>query len=196
MLVLAFDTATDVATSALLEDGRVLGEGRSEPRALLAEVDRLLDSAGATPGDLDALVVGTGPGSFTSTRIGLATARGLALALELPVAGVSTLDALAAAADDAFPVLDARRREVFVLGPVALSPDDLLLEPGTLCIGSGAVRYRPTLERKGADVPPDEDSIHLPHARLHASLATGFGLADDVLPLYVRAPDAKVKAAS
>ena len=103
MLVLAFDTATDVATSALLEDGRVLGEGQSEPRALLAEVDRLLDAAGATPADLGALVVGTGPGSFTSTRIGLATARGLALALELPVAGVSTLDALAAAADDASP---------------------------------------------------------------------------------------------
>ncbi len=195
MLVLAFDTATDVATSALLEDGRVLGEGQSEPRALLAEVDRLLDAAGATPADLDALVVGTGPGSFTSTRIGLATARGLALALELPVAGVSTLDALAAAADDALPVLDARRREVFVPGPRALAPDDLDLDPGTLCIGSGAVRYRPTLEEKGALVPPDDDPIHVPHARLHAALATVFGPAEDVLPLYVRAPDAKVRAA-
>jgi len=196
MLVLAFDTATDVATSALLEDGRVLGEGVSEPRALLAEVDRLLDAAGATPADLDALVVGTGPGSFTSTRIGLATARGLALALDLPAAGVSTLDALAAAADDAYPVLDARRREVFVPGPRALAPDDLELDPGHLCIGSGAVRYRATLERKGAVVPPDDDPIHLPHARLHASLATAFGPADDVLPLYVRAPDAKVRAAT
>jgi tRNA threonylcarbamoyl adenosine modification protein YeaZ len=194
MLVLAFDTATDVATSALLENGRVLGEGASEARALLAEVDRLLDAAGATPADLDALVVGTGPGSFTSTRIGLATARGLALALDLPAAGVSTLDALAAAADDAYPVLDARRREVFVPGPRALEPDVLDLDPGTLCIGSGAVRYRATLERKGAIVPPDDDPIHVPHARLHASLATAFGSADDVLPLYVRAPDAKVRA--
>jgi tRNA threonylcarbamoyl adenosine modification protein YeaZ len=194
MLVLAFDTATDVATSALLENGRVLGEGASEARALLAEVDRLLDAAGATPADLDALVVGTGPGSFTSTRIGLATARGLALALDLPAAGVSTLDALAAAADDAYPVLDARRREVFVPGPRALAPDELDLDPGTLCIGSGAVRYRATLERKGAIVPPDDDPIHVPHARLHASLATAFGSADDVLPLYVRAPDAKVRA--
>jgi tRNA threonylcarbamoyladenosine biosynthesis protein TsaB len=195
MLVLAFDSATDVATSALLEDGRVLGEGQSEPRALLAEVDRLLDAAGATPADLDALVVGTGPGSFTSTRIGLATARGLALALELPVAGVSTLDALASAADDVVPVLDARRREVFVPGPRALAPDDLDLDPGTLCIGSGAVRYRPTLEEKGALVPPDDDPIHVPHARLHAALATVFGAAEDILPLYVRAPDAKVRAA-
>jgi tRNA threonylcarbamoyladenosine biosynthesis protein TsaB len=196
MRVLAFDTATDVATCALLEDGRVVGEGQSEPRALLAEVDRLLDAAGAAPGDLDALVVGTGPGSFTSTRIGLATARGLALALEIPVAGVSTLDALAAAAEDAYPVLDARRREVFVPGPLALLPDDLVLEPGAVCIGSGAVRYRPTLEGKGAHVPPDGDPVHVPHARLHASLATEFGPAEDVLPLYVRAPDAKMRAVS
>jgi hypothetical protein len=91
-------------------------------------------------------------------------------------------------------VLDARRREVFVPGPRALEPDVLDLDPGTLCIGSGAVRYRATLERKGAIVPPDDDPIHVPHARLHASLATAFGSADDVLPLYVRAPDAKVRA--
>jgi tRNA threonylcarbamoyl adenosine modification protein YeaZ len=158
---------------------------------LLREVDALLAAAGAAPSDLDALVVGTGPGSFTSTRIGLATARGLALALDLPVAGVSTLDALAAAAEDAYPVIDARRREVFVLGPRASSPDDLDLDPGTLCIGSGAVRYRPALERQGATVPPDEDPIHLPHASLHAALATELGPADEVLPIYGRAPDAK-----
>ena len=196
MLVLAFDTATDVATSALVEDGRVLGERSSEPRSLLAAIDALLREAGAEPSHLEGLVVGTGPGSFTGTRIGLAAARGLALALEVPVAGVSTLDALAAARDDAFPVIDARRREVFVPGPLALGPDDLELEPGTFCIGSGAVRYRATLERKGAIVPPDGDAIHVPHARLHASLARGFGPADDLAPIYVRAPDAEVSTSA
>jgi tRNA threonylcarbamoyladenosine biosynthesis protein TsaB len=196
MLVLAFDTATDVATSAVLEDGRVLGERTSEPRSLLAAIDGLLQDAGIEPADLRALVVGTGPGSFTSTRIGLAVARGLALALELPVAGVSTLDALAAARDDAYPVIDARRREVFVRGPLALAPDDLELDAGTLCIGSGAVRYRPALERKGLVVPPDEDAVHLPHARLHASLARDFGPAEELLPIYVRAPDAKVRTSA
>jgi tRNA threonylcarbamoyladenosine biosynthesis protein TsaB len=196
MLVLAFDTATDVATSAVLEDGRVLGERTSEPRSLLAAIDGLLEDAGVEPADLGALVVGTGPGSFTSTRIGLAVARGLALALELPVAGVSTLDALAAAREDAHPVIDARRREVFVPGPLALAPDDLELDPGTLCIGSGAVRYRPALERKGLVVPPDEDAVHLPHARLHASLARDFGPAEALLPIYVRAPDAKVRTSA
>lgn len=196
MLVLAFDTATDIATSALVEDGRVLGERLSEPRALLGDVDALIAWAGAEPADLDALVVGTGPGSFTSTRIGLATARGLALALDLPVAGISTLDALAAAAPDAYPVVDARRGEVFVVGPRAMSPDDLDLDAGTLCIGNGAVRYRTALERKGAVVPPDDDPIHLPRARLHASLATEFRPADEVAPIYVRAPDAKARAAT
>jgi tRNA threonylcarbamoyl adenosine modification protein YeaZ len=144
-----------------------------------------------TPRDLGALVVGTGPGTFTSTRIGLALARGLGLGLGLPAAGVSTLDALASARDGAFPVIDARRREVFVAGPRAVAPDDLDVSPGTLCVGSGAVRYRPTLERMGAVVPADDDDVHLPHARLHAALAREFGPADALEPVYVRAPDAK-----
>ena len=196
MLVLAFDTATDVATTALLDDGRVLGERVSIARTLLEDVDALLRDAHARPGDLDALVVGTGPGSFTSTRIGLALAQGLALVLDVPAAGVSTLDALAAARDGAFPVVDARRREVFVLGPHVRSPDDLELEPGMTCIGSGAVRYRATFEDRGALVPPDDDAIHLPHARLHAALAREFGPAEALTPLYVRSPDAKVPSSA
>ena len=192
--MLASDNATDVATYALVDDGSVIGERVGEPRALLEDVDALLVAAGARPRDLEGLAIGTGPGSFTSTRIGLATARGLSLALDLPVAGVSTRDALASAAPVALPVIDARRREVFVPGPLALSADELELEPGALCVGSGAVRYRSTLEAKGALVPPDDDPLHVPHARLHASLATGFGPADLVLPIYVRAPDAKARS--
>lgn len=192
MLLLAFDTATDVATIALLDDGGVLDERISVARTLLEAVDALLHDAHAQPGDLDALVVGTGPGSFTSTRIGLALAQGLALALDLQVAGVSTLDALAAAREGVFPIVDARRREVFVPGPHVCAPDDLELEPGVTCIGSGAVRYRTTFEDKGALVPADDDAIHLPHARLHALLAREFGPAERLTPLYVRSPDAKV----
>jgi len=194
MLVLAFDTATDVATSALVDDGEVLGARVSVARSLLADVDSLLAEAGLDPAALDALVVGLGPGSFTSTRLGLAVARGLALALDVPAAGVSTLDALASAREGAYPVIDARRREVFVPGPRAVAPDDLEVEPGTLCVGSGAVRYRATLERAGALVPPDDDPVHLPHARLHVALAEGYGDAEELLPIYVRAPDATVQA--
>jgi tRNA threonylcarbamoyl adenosine modification protein YeaZ len=192
VLVLAFDTATDVATSALLADGRVLGERTGTAQALLGDVDDLLARAGATPADLDALVVGTGPGSFTSTRIGLAYARGLGLALDIPGAAVSTLDALAASHPGAYPVIDARRREVFVEGPRAISPDDVELEPGTLCVGSGAVRYRATLEGRGAVVPPDDDDRHVPHARLHASLVCDYAAVELLEPIYVRVPDAEL----
>ena len=97
MLILAFDTATDLATSALVADGETLGERMTRPQLLLADVDALLLAARAAPSDLTALVVGTGPGSFTGTRVGLAFARGLSLALDIPVAGVSTLVAAPAA---------------------------------------------------------------------------------------------------
>ena len=97
----------------------------SRPQLLLADVDEMLRAAGLDAADLTGIVVGTGPGSFTGMRIGLSVARGLGLALDLPVAGVSTLDALAAGAENAYPVVDARRGEVFVLGPAAVSPEKL-----------------------------------------------------------------------
>ena len=63
-------------------------------------------------------------------------------------------------------------------------------EPGTTCVGDGALRYRETLEAAGAVVPPDDDERHLPRARFHAQLARDFGPAELVEPLYVRVPDA------
>jgi tRNA threonylcarbamoyladenosine biosynthesis protein TsaB len=192
MLILAFDTATDVATSALVSDGEVLGERVSRAVTLLEDVDALVRQAGARTRDIEALAVGIGPGSFTGVRVGLATARGLALALDIPVAGVSTLSALAAGAPEALPIVDARRHEVFVLQgePRVLAPEELELAPGTVCVGSGAVRYRSLLEAAGAEIPADQDERHLPRARLHAQLAKDFGPAERVEPLYLRVPDA------
>jgi tRNA threonylcarbamoyladenosine biosynthesis protein TsaB len=194
VLILAFDTATDRTTSAVVSNAEVLGERVSRASTLLEDIDALLRQAGARATDVDRLAVGTGPGSFTGTRIGLAVARALALALDVPTAGVSTLDALAAGSPGATAVIDARRQEVFVAGPRALSPTKLRLEPGTVCVGDGAVRYRDLLEAGGAEVPPDDDQRHLPRARFHAALATDFGSAERVQPLYVRTPDAVAAA--
>lgn len=209
MLILAFDTATSTATAALVRDGMLLGERAVPSRGLMAAIDGLLDEAGVVPGDLDGVVCGVGPGSFTGVRIGLAHARGIALALAVPVAGVSTLAALAAGAahdvgaahdggaagaPDAIAVVDARRSEVFVLAggrESCIRPDELVFAPGTLLVGDGAVRYRELLEGAGGDVPADASELHLPRARFHALLARSFGPADEALPVYLRAPDAK-----
>jgi tRNA threonylcarbamoyl adenosine modification protein YeaZ len=194
MLTLAFDTATEVATSALVDDGEVLGERFSRAQTLLEDVDALLRQGGAHPRDLDALAVGVGPGSFTGVRIGLAAAHGLALSLDLLGAGVSTLDALAAGAPGALPVIDARRREVFTLVggvPAVLAPAELEIAAGTTCVGDGARRYREVLEEKGAVVPPDGDERHLPRARFHAQLAGELGPVEAIEPLYLRIPDAE-----
>ena len=187
MLVLAFDTATDVATSALVDDGEVLGERASVAKTLLEDVDALLRQASAQTTDLEAIAIGTGPGSFTSTRIGLAVARGLGLALGIEGAGISTLDALAAGGR---PVIDARRGEVFVPGPTAVAPGQVDAA-GRLCIGDGALRYREVLEASGGMVPPDDDPRHRPRAVFHARLATALGPVDAIEPIYARSPDAE-----
>jgi tRNA threonylcarbamoyladenosine biosynthesis protein TsaB len=200
LLTLAFDTATNLATSALLEDGKLLGERTGTPARLLEDVDELLRSADAEPAELERIVVGTGPGSFTSLRMGLAASRTLAFALDAQVAGVSTLDALAAGAPAAVPVIDARRREVFTLidgEPVAMPPNELgkALLQGRTCVGDGAVRYREVLEEAGAHVPADDSDLHVPRASVHARLASHFGAAELVEPIYVRVPDADRKRA-
>jgi tRNA threonylcarbamoyladenosine biosynthesis protein TsaB len=195
VLILAFDMATGVATSALVDGGETLGERTSIPARVLEDVDAVLRQGGAQASSLEGIVVGTGPGSFTSLRMGLSAARALSFALQIPISGVSTLAALAAGAPGALPVIDARRREVFTFvdgEPVAISPDELsnTVLQGRLLVGDGAVRYREVFEAAGADVPPDDSELHVPRASLHAGLAGDFGPAELVEPLYVRVPDA------
>jgi tRNA threonylcarbamoyladenosine biosynthesis protein TsaB len=193
-MILAFDTATDVATSALVRDGEVLGERSSRAVRILDDIDGLLAEAGLTRDDVDRIVVGRGPGSYTGLRMGLITARTLSFALGVPLAGVSTLAALAAGRPGAVPVIDGRRGEVFTLvasEPRVLRPDELNVEPRGVYVGDGAVRYRDVLERAGGEVPPDGDAVHIPWARHHAALAADFGPADGVEPIYLRVPDAE-----
>jgi tRNA threonylcarbamoyl adenosine modification protein YeaZ len=178
--ILAFDTATSFgAVCALTPDRR----GRAARAGdLLEAVDRLVDD----PAAIEGIVVGRGPGSFTSIRIGLATARTLALALGVPVAGASTLEGYAGG----LPVIDARRGEVFVPGPRVCKPEDLDVD-GQVLVGDGAIRYRELFESRGATIPHDDDPAHIPDALLLVERAGPFGPAEAVEPLYVRDPDAK-----
>jgi tRNA threonylcarbamoyladenosine biosynthesis protein TsaB len=182
-MILAFDTATSGGAVCAVTPGRRARLARAAD--LLAAVDELVDD----PSDLEGIVVGRGPGSFTSIRIGLATARSLALALRIPVAGASTLDAYAGGT----PVIDARRGEVFTTGPRVLAPEELDVAGATL-VGDGALRYRALFEARGATIPPDDDDAHLPDPLLLVERAGAFGPAELVEPLYVRAPDAKPSA--
>ncbi|MDQ4019363.1 MAG: tRNA (adenosine(37)-N6)-threonylcarbamoyltransferase complex dimerization subunit type 1 TsaB [Actinomycetota bacterium] len=194
MITLAFDTATATATVAVAQEDDVVAERRSTPVRVLREIDDALAEVGAERGDIDRLVVGTGPGSYTSLRMGLMTARTLAFALGVPAAGVSTLAALAAGTPGAVPILDARRGEVFTLvggEPRVLAPEDLDVVSGGTYVGDGAVRYRAVIEAKGGTVPADDDA-HVPLARHHIRLAHAFGDAERLEPLYLRVPDAEL----
>lgn len=123
--VLALDTATLVASSAVVSDGRVVAERdarvTTHSEKLLPLVDELLAEARLEPAALDLVACGAGPGSFTGLRIGLATAKGLAFALGKPLVVASSLAALALEAEDecqasgalALALLDAKKQEVY-----------------------------------------------------------------------------------
>jgi tRNA threonylcarbamoyladenosine biosynthesis protein TsaB len=197
LLILSLDTATDVSTACVTVNGRAAAEsavrGRStSAQHCLEQIRDLLGRAGVEPQELDLIVAGRGPGTFTGLRIGLATARAFGFALGVPVLGVSTLDALLAGDGVQVACIDARRGEVFASGagvePCAIDPAELAsrLAPGTVVAGDGAVRHRSALA--GLEVPADDSPLHVPLARNHAALRASAGPPD---PIYLRAPDAE-----
>lgn len=122
MLILAFETSAKAASVALLEDGRLLGEsyqntGLTHSQTLLVMAEDLLKQCGRTVGDITAVAVAEGPGSFTGVRIGVAAAKGFAWGGELPCYGVSTLEAMAGSLGIyqgyVCPCMDARRSQVY-----------------------------------------------------------------------------------
>ena len=216
MTLLGLDSSTSAASAAVVgDDGAAfdltppaerLGRPPAHASELMPAVADVMQRAGVGWGDLDAIAVGVGPGTFTGLRIGIATARALATAAELPLRRVSSLAALAAGIDAQLrlPLIDARRGEVFAAGwrgderfldPVAIAPAELAarLEPGILAVGDGAVKFRDELERAGAVVPADDSPAH----RVSAPEVCRLGAAGDpadrdaLLPDYRREPDAK-----
>lgn len=122
MKILAIESSAKAASVALCRDGELLAQyfqnsGLTHSRTLLPMIEDLLKNLDMRAGDIDLFAVACGPGSFTGVRIGVAAAKGLAWALERPVCGVSTLEAMAwqAAHMDGIicPVMDARRNQVY-----------------------------------------------------------------------------------
>lgn len=142
MKILALDSSAIVASIALCEDDRLLGEitlnnGNTHSETLLPSVEFLLKRFSLSPDGIDAFAVSKGPGSFTGVRIGAATVKGLAFGTEKPCIGVSTLEALAynlAGFDGLIcAVMNARRKQVYTAlfrsenGSITrLSPDEAI----------------------------------------------------------------------
>ena len=122
MLILAFETSAKAASVALLEDGKLLGEGYqntglTHSQTLMVMAENLLSQCGKTVEDVTAAAVAAGPGSFTGVRIGVAAAKGFAWGREIPCYGVSTLEAMAlslgAYQGYVCPCMDARRSQAY-----------------------------------------------------------------------------------
>jgi tRNA threonylcarbamoyladenosine biosynthesis protein TsaB len=201
-VLLAFDTATPAVTVALHDGERVVAsrtqvDARRHGELLAPGITAVLDEAWVPRQDVSAVAVGVGPGPFTGLRVGLVTARTLALALDIPVYGVCTLDVLAAQAVDeaavAGPFLvatDARRKEVYwasydgqgtrVDGPHVSRPADVATD--TPVVGAGALLY--------PEAFPNAVGPEHPDARVLAEVVCGERAELlDPEPLYLRRPD-------
>jgi tRNA threonylcarbamoyladenosine biosynthesis protein TsaB len=226
MIVLGFDTATPDTVVALTREGEVVAEATHGPdpssgrpvhaTALLVEVERAVSVAGGWAA-IDRIAVGLGPGSFTGLRVGIAAARALARARDLPLVGIGTLAVLASGirefapdrADSALAVTDARRGEAFATlhggdghelwEPFVTTPDELAghvreLEQAPIAAGDGSLRFRRQLEEAGARVPDASSPAHRVSARRLCLLAeaTDATPPGQVQPIYLRRPDAEI----
>jgi tRNA threonylcarbamoyladenosine biosynthesis protein TsaB len=227
--LVGFDTSMAPAVAAVVRDDgetfatgppgaeRLLGAARHSSE-LLPALAQLLERAGRAWSDVESIAVGVGPGTFTGLRIGVATARGLAQALDIGLRPVSSLDALAAGMAEAggagrplLPLIDARRNQVFaalyraatplelVWGPLALDAEDLAARVRTeaetpFAAGDWALESAEALEVAGAEVPDRESPVHAISGPVLCRLARSVAPVppERVEPTYVRLPDAEI----
>ncbi|WP_372782272.1 tRNA (adenosine(37)-N6)-threonylcarbamoyltransferase complex dimerization subunit type 1 TsaB [Phenylobacterium sp.] len=208
-MVLGLDTCLSSCSVAVLDGERVVASAREVMarghQERLAPMARdAMAEAGLAFDRLERIGVTVGPGSFTGLRVGIAFAKGLALALDLPAVGIGTLEALAAEAEGlVFPAIDARRGQLYLQafedGRALMAPDALTAEtaaariaelsqgrPFTL-VGSGAALLADLAPGARIIAAEGADARHV--ARLAARREPG-----PLKPLYLRAPDAKLPA--
>jgi len=211
VLVLALDTATPAVTAGVVEltadtltprSERVVHDARQHAELLMPGVLAACADAGSALRDVDAIVTGTGPGPFTGLRVGMVTAAALGDALEVPVHGVGSLDAIAYGRGPLLVVTDARRREVYwaafdadgrrVDGPRVESPAVLRERIPRLGVsaaagGCAAVTGLPV---RGPAAPSPAGLVGVAAEALRAGTHPG-----PLVPLYLRRPDAAPPAA-
>jgi tRNA threonylcarbamoyladenosine biosynthesis protein TsaB len=219
MRILALDTSMEASSVALYDaiGGELLSEvhavpGRGHAELLFAQIKAATSACGVTLNSVDRFAVSVGPGSFTGVRVGLAAARGLALAARRPLVGIGTLEAMAAEikteqGEALIVAVDARRGELYVEaftaegslgGPFVADPMAAARRicEVTVCVlaiaGSGAEALCVALAAcsRNARVVPAEP---WPRARSVARLSAGRAPQAGVRPgpVYLRAPDAK-----
>ncbi len=222
MRVLAIDTALAACSAAVLDtgtDGVAASESvamtRGHAEALMPLLSRVVKSSGLAFADLERIVVTTGPGSFTGLRVGIAAARGLGVATNIPVVGVTTLSAYAApylATDDQIPVvvaIDARHQHVYLqvfgaggrtliaprLAPLAEAVRAASEAPSRV-VGSAARAIADALVRT-APAPVAVDPREAPDIRWVAQIGAAVSAAQaPPKPQYLRAPDAQPQYAA
>jgi tRNA threonylcarbamoyl adenosine modification protein YeaZ len=200
-LVLAIDTSTPAVTAGVVADGGLLAErvsidARAHAERITPNVLSALADAGRSMADLDAVVVGCGPGPFTGLRVGMATASAYGHALGIPVHGVCSLDAIGGQTrGEVLVVTDARRREIYwaryrdgvrIDGPAVSAPADV--DPGPARSVAGSPDHA-ALFGMACVEPLYPDSVGLVAAVADWSQAPAA-----LVPLYLRRPDAKTLA--
>ncbi len=220
MRILAFDTATSACSAVLWEDGRVRARRfeimtRGHAEALVPMIADVMDEAGIDFPRLDLITVTVGPGAFTGLRIGLAAARGMALAAAAPCLGVTTLEAVAHGVSEGeradatlLVALSTKRRDVYAqafdarLTPLAppralLAGELMAMVPAgrVVVAGDAAGETAAMLTARGVDAAPSAATA-VADAAVVAAIAARRWTPGDVVPapapLYLRPPDAKI----
>ncbi|TNH93982.1 tRNA (adenosine(37)-N6)-threonylcarbamoyltransferase complex dimerization subunit type 1 TsaB [Aeromonas sobria] len=214
MKILAVDTATEACSAALLVGDTLFSRWEEAPRdhtrKILPMVQAVLEDAGISLSDLDAIAFGRGPGSFTGVRIGISVAQGLAFGVGVPLIGISTLAAMAQGAyrldgaEQVLTAIDARMNEVYfgryelIDGRMQLVGDEVVSDPAALvdargkqagpvtCVGTGFETYGETLSALADELAVSQ--VRFPAAEDMLPLARAAWLAGEAVPVEQATP--------